>query len=164
MYGFKMCRSKSISHNLPRPVFLFTLWKYFLLLFISLSAGTPESMQMPSFFPRHWGNQPWHTREALIATCCSPGMVGNLMSIHMPLHTALRKWAKCLSTDSRLIYLSPQSPTQRKVLIPLAYIKVTKNSHRLISNYSQASCTSIGKCTHHVEDIWNSYFMHSWFI
>lgn len=115
-------------------------------------------------FPRHWGNQPWHTREALIATCCSPGMVGNLMSIHTPLHTALRKWAKCLSTDSRLIYLLPQSPTQRKVLIPLAYIKVTKNRHCLISNYSQASGISIGKCAHHVEDIWNSYFMHSWFI
>ena len=44
--------SKSISHNLPRPVFLFTLWKCFLLLLISLSAGTPESMQMPSIISK----------------------------------------------------------------------------------------------------------------
>lgn len=35
-------------------------------------------------FPRHWGNQPWHTRKLWFATCCSRGMVGNLMSIQMP--------------------------------------------------------------------------------
>lgn len=52
MYGFRMRGSKSISHNLPRPVFLFTLWKCFLLLLISLSAGTPESMQMPSIISK----------------------------------------------------------------------------------------------------------------
>lgn len=48
MHGFRKCGSKNISHNLPRTVRLFMLWKYFLLLFISfLSAGTAESMQMP---------------------------------------------------------------------------------------------------------------------
>lgn len=52
MYGFRICGSKDITHKLPRLVCLFMLWKYFLLLFTSLSAGTPESMQRPSLFPR----------------------------------------------------------------------------------------------------------------
>lgn len=130
MYGFKMCGSQNLYDSL---CFGNTSCCYsFLYLVVLQRACTCHPL-----FPRHWGNQPWHTREALIHHLLLSGNGGELNEHPNAFHTALRKWAKCLNTDSRLIYLSPQSPTQRKVLIPWAYIiKVTKNRHNLISNYS----------------------------
>lgn len=54
-------------------------------------------------FPRHWGNQPWHTREALICHLLHSGNGWKFNEHPNAFHTALRKWAKCLNTDSRLI-------------------------------------------------------------
>lgn len=132
MYGFRMCGSKNLCVSLcfgntssccyPSPSYLLVLQK---------------ACKCHPLFPRHWGNQPWNTREALIRHLLLSGNGGELNEHPNAFHTALRKWAKCLNTDSRLIYLSLQSPTQRQVLIPWAYIiKVTKNRHILISNYS----------------------------
>lgn len=48
MCAFRKHGSKSIGHSLPRPGCVFVLWKDFLSLFIPVSAGATESVQMPS--------------------------------------------------------------------------------------------------------------------
>lgn len=86
--GFRMHGSKSISHNLPRPVFLFTLGNTSCCYSSPYLLVLQRACKCCPLFPRHWGNQPWHTRKLWLPPVASPGMVGNLMSIHTPLlHT-----------------------------------------------------------------------------
>lgn len=79
--------------------------------------GMQKAYKYNPLFPRRWGNQPWHTREALICHLLLSGNGWKLNEHPHAFYTALRKWTKYLNTDSRPIYLSPQASTQSKVLI-----------------------------------------------